>query len=73
MKVKVPNINCIFQGARITKASHFDYEYVLGHKVSYFSLSFFVCTLFLLFFKPEVILYQKMILNAGFKDFLYKK
>ena len=21
------------QGARITKASHFDYEYVLGHKI----------------------------------------
>ena len=60
MKVKVPNINYLFQGARITKASHFDYEYVLGHKVSYFYLSFF-CS-------PEVILYQKSILNAGFKD-----
>ena len=23
----------MFQGARITKASHFDYEYVLGHKI----------------------------------------
>ena len=23
----------LFQGARITKASHFDYEYVLGHKI----------------------------------------
>ena len=23
----------VFQGARITKASHFDYEYVLGHKI----------------------------------------
>ena len=23
----------MLQGARITKASHFDYEYVLGHKI----------------------------------------
>ena len=23
----------LIQGAKITKASHFDYEYVLGHKV----------------------------------------
>ena len=23
----------IFQGAKITKASHFDYEYQLGHKI----------------------------------------
>ena len=23
----------LYKGAKITKASHFDYEYVLGHKI----------------------------------------
>lgn len=26
---------CVFQGAKILQASHFDYEYVLGHKIAF--------------------------------------
>lgn len=28
-----------FQGAKITLASHFDYEYVLGHKIAFLCIA----------------------------------
>lgn len=33
--INVSNLICVIQGAKIMTASHFDYEYVLGHKIAF--------------------------------------
>lgn len=59
------------QGAKITKSSHFNYQYVLGHKIAFLCVAKGIPLPQITWFKDGVELYAHRYMQVRYSDWLW--